>query len=158
MWPYGRSRRCATGRVASARRECREPRADPPIPRVQRGNIFWEITRLHCTARRAGVAKSWLESTATDTCEGSAATFGGFGRVSPPGTPHGCSFEGGYVSCAVEKLQRGESWTMEFTVRPTAQGHLRQRVTVGGVQPDPAPANDSATVETTVIAREGALR
>src|SRR2546426_1056229 len=75
MWPYGRSRRCATGRVASARRECREPRADPPIPRVQRGNIFWEITRLHCTARRAGVAKSWLESTATDTCEGSAATL-----------------------------------------------------------------------------------
>ena len=48
--------------------------------------------------------------------------------------------------------------TIEFTVRPTAQGQLRQRVTVGGVQPDPAPGNDSATVETTVIAREGALR
>ena len=30
---------------------------------------------MHCTARRAGVAKSWLESTATDTCEGSAATL-----------------------------------------------------------------------------------
>jgi len=87
-----------------------------------------------------------------------AATFGAFGRVSPPGTPHGCSFEGGYVSCTVEKLQRGESWTMEFTVRPTAQGHLRQRVTVGGVQPDPAPGNDSATVETSVVARESGLR
>ncbi|HEY6209156.1 MAG TPA: hypothetical protein VIW28_08855 [Gemmatimonadales bacterium] len=86
------------------------------------------------------------------------ATFGAFGQVSPPGTPHGCSFEGGYVSCAVEKLQRGESWTMDFTVRPTAPGHIRQRVTVGGVQPDPAPGNDSATVETSVIARENALR
>src|SRR6266566_652070 len=87
-----------------------------------------------------------------------AATFGAFGRVSPPGTPHSCSFQDGYVSCAVEKLQRGESLTIEFTVRPTAQGQLRQRVTVGGVQPDPARGNDSATVETTVIAREGALR
>ena len=87
-----------------------------------------------------------------------AATFGAFGRVSPPGTPHSCSFQDAYVSCAVEKLQRGESLTIEFTVRPTAQGQLRQRVTVGGVQPDPAPGNDSATVETTVIARESAVR
>src|SRR6266567_472528 len=87
-----------------------------------------------------------------------AVTFGAFGRVSPPGTPHSCSFQDGYVSCAVVKLERGESSTIEFTVRPTAQGQLRQRVTVGGVQPDPAPGNDSATVETTVVAREGALR
>ena len=84
-------------------------------------------------------------------------TFDAFGRVSPIDMPHGCSVVEDYVSCTVDGLPSRETWTMQFTVRPTADGALRQRVTAGGAQPDPAPGDNSATVETRVVARESAL-
>ena len=83
-------------------------------------------------------------------------TFGTLGQGSPPNTPHGCSVQGGQVRCTVVRLPSNEVWSLEFTVIPNAPGVVRSRVTVHGAQPDPAPANDSATVETGVIAREGA--
>src|SRR6266850_3493859 len=83
-------------------------------------------------------------------------TFGTLGQGSPPNTPHGCSVQGGQVSCTVALLQSTEVWRLEFSVIPNAPGVVRSRVTVHGAQPDPAPGNDSATVETGVIARESA--
>src|SRR5437867_2256699 len=85
------------------------------------------------------------------------ATFGAVGSISPIDVPHGCSVQEDYVSCTVEGLSPRETWTMQFTVRPTADGRLRQEVTAGGAQPDPAPGNNSATVETRVMARESAV-
>jgi len=83
-------------------------------------------------------------------------TFGTLGQGSPPNTPHGCSVQGGQVRCTVVRLPSNEVWSLEFTVIPNAPGVVRSRVTVHGAQPDPAPANDSATVETGVMARESA--
>src|SRR5436309_5248409 len=48
-----------------------------------------------------------------DVLLSAAATFGAFGSVSPPDTPHSCSFQAGYVSCAIVKLKPGESSTIE---------------------------------------------
>ena len=80
-------------------------------------------------------------------------TFAALGRPDPPVSPHGCAVQGGYVSCTVEHLKSGESWTIPFTVKPTTGGRITNQVTVGGPQPDPQPANDSATVVTRVVAR-----
>lgn len=82
--------------------------------------------------------------------------FGTLGQGSPPNTPHGCSVQGGQVRCTVARLPSTELWSVEFTVIPNAPGVVRSRVTVHGAQPDPAPGNDSTTVETGVIAPESA--
>jgi len=82
-----------------------------------------------------------------------AVTFGAIGQPRPLSLPYACFFEGGYVSCTLERLASGESWTVEFTVRPERVGRIRQRVTVDGVERDPTPGDDSATVETTVVAQ-----
>ena len=80
----------------------------------------------------------------------SAVTFGAIGQVSPPGVPYSCFFKDGYVSCTVARLASGERWSVPFTVRPNRTGPIRNRVTVGGAEPDPTPGNDSASVETAV--------
>ncbi len=82
-----------------------------------------------------------------------AVTFGLLGRTSPPGMPYSCFVQGGYVSCTVAKLASSGTWTVEFTVRPQGTGLVRHRVTVDAAQPDSTPADNSATVETTVIDR-----
>jgi len=80
-----------------------------------------------------------------------AVTFGALGRRSPPTTPHSCYFRDGYISCSLYGLASGESWVVEFTLKPNVAGLIRNRVRVDGTQPDPVPGNDSATVETAVI-------
>ncbi|HEV2672815.1 MAG TPA: CARDB domain-containing protein [Gemmatimonadales bacterium] len=81
-----------------------------------------------------------------------AVTFGAIEQKNPTGTPYGCTFQDGYVSCTVSQLAGGAMWTVAFTVIPNQAGLVRQRVIVDAAQPDPAPGNNSATVETTVIA------
>jgi hypothetical protein len=80
-----------------------------------------------------------------------AVAFGAIGPQSQPSMTYSCFFQGDYISCTVPHLARDESWTVEFTVIPQRAGVVRNRVTVNGAQPDPAPGNDRATVETTVI-------
>lgn len=80
------------------------------------------------------------------------AVFGGLGERTPRETRFGCSVQGGYVSCVVDVLPAGASWTVEFTVTPTAAGALRMRATVDAAQGDPAPANDSTSVVASVSA------
>jgi hypothetical protein len=80
-------------------------------------------------------------------------TFGALGRPSPPDLPYGCSVLSGYVSCKVNHLASGGTWTIPFTVVPKAPGSVRTRVTVHGTQPDPVPGNDSAVIETRVVDR-----
>jgi len=82
-----------------------------------------------------------------------AVTFGALGQPRPPSMPYGCFLQGGYVTCTLARLASGESWTIDFTVRPERAGRIRHRVTVDGVQRDPTPGDDSATVETTVVAQ-----
>ena len=66
-------------------------------------------------------------------------------------TNHGPAFfKDGYVSCTVARLASGERWSVPFTVRPNRTGPIRNRVTVGGAEPDPTPGNNSASVETAV--------
>ena len=79
-----------------------------------------------------------------------AVTFGALGRRSPPTTPHSCYFRDGYISCSLYGLASGESWVVEFTLKPNVAGLVRNQVRVDGAQPDPAPGNNSATVETAV--------
>jgi uncharacterized repeat protein (TIGR01451 family) len=81
-------------------------------------------------------------------------TFGTLGRPSPPDLPYGCSVLSGYVSCKVNRLAMGETWTLPFTVVPKAPGSVRMRVTVHGPQPDPVPGNDSAAMQTAVLGRQ----
>lgn len=85
-----------------------------------------------------------------------AVAFGAIGQETPAGAPYSCFFQDGYVSCTVPRLADGESWTVEFTVTPKQAGVVHHRVTVDAAQPDPTRSNDSATVETTVIARPSA--
>ena len=85
-----------------------------------------------------------------------AVAFGAIGQPTPPSVPYGCFFQGGYVTCTLARLASGERWMIEFTVRPERAGRIRHRVTVDGVQPDPTPGDDSATVEATVVAQDSA--
>lgn len=87
-----------------------------------------------------------------------ATSFSTFTPVSLPHIPYGCYVQSEYFSCTVDRLPPRETWTMQFIVKPTVAGPLRQRVTVGEAQPDPVAENDSATVEVRVIGRESALR
>ena len=87
-----------------------------------------------------------------------AASFSNFTPVTVPRIPYGCYVQSDYFSCTVDRLQPHETWTMQFIVKPNEAGPLRQRVTVGEAQPDPAPGNNSATVEVKVVGQASALR
>jgi uncharacterized repeat protein (TIGR01451 family) len=86
------------------------------------------------------------------------ASFVTFAPASQRTIRYGCYVESGSFSCTVDRLSARASWTMQFTVKPTAEGLLHQRVTIGEAQPDPVPDNDSASVEVRVIGRESASR
>ena len=87
-----------------------------------------------------------------------AVTFSTFAPVSVRHNPYGCYVQSEYFSCSVDRISPRETWTLQFIVRPTVEGPLHQRVTVGEAQPDPVPDNDSAAVEVRVISGESALR
>ena len=57
---------------------------------------------------------------------------------------------GNTVSCNVGSLLAGGRATINVTVQTTAPGVLFSSVSVGGVQPDPDPSNNSATTATQV--------
>jgi uncharacterized repeat protein (TIGR01451 family) len=77
-------------------------------------------------------------------------TFGTLSRAQPQGVGYGCPVQAGFLSCTIYSLPAGGTWTISFTVVPSAAGALENRVTVAGGQPDPAPANDTARVRTLV--------
>jgi hypothetical protein len=79
-----------------------------------------------------------------------AASFSNFAPVGVPRLPYGCYVETDYFSCTVDRLQARATWTLQFIVKPKEAGPLSHRVTVGKAQPDPVPANNSATVEVRV--------
>lgn len=54
------------------------------------------------------------------------------------------------VACVIGDLASGASATITVVVQPTAAGTLTNTATVTGDQPDPTPANNSATIATTV--------
>ena len=69
--------------------------------------------------------------------------------------PSGCTTLAGSVTCSVASLPVGGSMSFVIVVRPTsaAAGQtVTSSVTVVGSQPDPDPANNSATVTLTVAA------
>ena len=78
-----------------------------------------------------------------------AVSVGSFAPVNST-LPYGCSVQGGYFSCTIERLQSGESWTLELIMKPTAAGVLRHQVTVSDAQPDAVPGNNTASVEVQV--------
>ncbi|MFE2913984.1 calcium-binding protein [Kitasatospora indigofera] len=61
-----------------------------------------------------------------------------------------CSTSAAGASCALGTLAPGASATVTVVVEPTATGTLSDRATVGAAQPDPVPADNSATATTTV--------
>ena len=62
----------------------------------------------------------------------------------------GCIQSAGIVGCALGTLGNGGSSTVQIVVNPTAAGNLTNSVTVTSGTPDPASANNSATLSTTV--------
>lgn len=54
------------------------------------------------------------------------------------------------VTCAIGGLAVGAAATVMLVVTPTQEGTLSNTASVGGAEPDPNPANNSATATTTV--------
>ena len=67
--------------------------------------------------------------------------------TSPDGA---CVFSGGTVRCTFGTLTNGETATATIIVRPTALGSLTNVFSVGGSTPDANPANNVATVISSV--------
>ncbi|MDQ0312841.1 putative delta-60 repeat protein/putative repeat protein (TIGR01451 family) [Kitasatospora herbaricolor] len=61
-----------------------------------------------------------------------------------------CTTSAAGAGCALGTLAPGASVTVTVVVEPTATGTLSDRATVGAAQPDPVPADNSATATTTV--------
>jgi len=78
------------------------------------------------------------------------ATYLALGPVGPRSISYGCPLQGGYLSCALERLPSDTSWTLYFQMRPTVPGPLQNTVSVRRAQPDPVAENDAASSETTV--------
>jgi uncharacterized repeat protein (TIGR01451 family) len=60
------------------------------------------------------------------------------------------------VTCGLGTLAAGSSATITVVVTPPAVGSISNTATVTGDQPDPNPANNSATVVTSVVSSGGA--
>jgi uncharacterized repeat protein (TIGR01451 family) len=74
--------------------------------------------------------------------------------VSVTASQGSCSGTGTMV-CEIGTLASGSSVTVTLTVKPTQAGGISNTATVSGNEPDPQPANNSATVVTTVTLPSG---
>ncbi|WDF42272.1 calcium-binding protein [Streptomyces sp. T12] len=81
----------------------------------------------------------------TDTLTGPAATV--ISATPGQGT---CTTSATGATCALGTLATGASTTVSVVVEPRATGTLTQRATVSATQTDPATADNTATVTTTV--------
>ncbi|WP_369173324.1 calcium-binding protein [Streptomyces sp. R28] len=81
----------------------------------------------------------------TDTLTGPAATV-----VSATPDQGTCTTSATGATCALGTLATGASTTVRVVVEPRATGTLTERATVSATQTDPATANNTATVTTTV--------
>jgi large repetitive protein len=62
-----------------------------------------------------------------------------------------CSSSGGVVTCPVGNLNNGAAVLAYITIKvPTTPGTVTNTITVGGLNPDPKPNNNSVTVTTKV--------
>ena len=73
-----------------------------------------------------------------------------FGRVSSSAGLL-CSYAGGVVTCAVASLTAGASLTATISITPTVTGRITNTVSVVQRNPDPQPANDSASESTAIL-------
>ncbi len=65
----------------------------------------------------------------------------------------GCSHpDESHVMCDTSVLRSGESWTLGFTVRPTAVGTVGTQVSIYAMEPDLRPEDNSTTTEITAAA------
>lgn len=83
---------------------------------------------------------------------GAVATGALPSAVEPVSIPAGCGVESGNISCLAGSLAAGSSREFEIVVQATAAGLKSLTMTVVADTADPNPANNSATVTTTVEA------
>ncbi|WP_328836466.1 calcium-binding protein [Streptomyces europaeiscabiei] len=89
----------------------------------------------------------------TDTVTGPAATV-----VSATPGQGTCTISATGATCALGALAGGASTTVTVVVEPRATGTLTDRATVSATQPDPDPADNTATATTAVANSRGCTR
>jgi uncharacterized repeat protein (TIGR01451 family) len=73
--------------------------------------------------------------------------------VSATSTAGSCAEAGGIVTCNLGDLSNGASVTVTIVVTPRRTGTIANTVQVSSLSPDPNPANNTDTEETTIVSR-----
>jgi uncharacterized repeat protein (TIGR01451 family) len=85
----------------------------------------------------------------TDTLPAGATFSGGF--ILNGFSFANCTASGGVVTCPVGNLNKGGGVLAFITIKvPSTPGTITNTIAIGGLNPDPKPANNSFTVKTTV--------
>ncbi|HEY3129262.1 MAG TPA: hypothetical protein VGL91_07375 [Acidobacteriota bacterium] len=112
-------------------------KSDSPDPVTVGNNLTYTIVVSNGPAAATGVV-------VTDTLPASV-TF-----VSAGATQGSCSQAAGTVTCNIGSMAVSATATITIVVAPTAAGSISNTATVKANEPDANPANNSATVTTTV--------
>jgi uncharacterized repeat protein (TIGR01451 family) len=76
-------------------------------------------------------------------------TFASFGKPTvQPTDGYGCTFQGGFASCTIGRLEVDANWSNSFTATVATTASVSTRFTVSATESDLEPNNSRLTVET----------
>jgi uncharacterized repeat protein (TIGR01451 family) len=128
------------GRIVDAVADLSITKADAPDPVIEGRDLTYTLT-----VRNSGPATA-TGVTVTDDLPGELAARS---SSASQGTCSGTTT----VTCSLGDMASGASATVTIVIRPGSPGTITNTARVSGNQPDPQPANNSATQQTQVSAR-----